>query len=543
MKSEGLAISGPSQKDDGEPAESSRSVVKKKAGGNGDGRKKTAFAEASPAIDRLPQAAPPQKANGRKRKNGIRTEEQLKQAILKVRVESSRRVTELAEGQDPAMFARAYSSAGIIQLFDDWAPTYDDHMKSTGHDPAVEILLKQAAELHKLSRDNHGWPIFGRRVCEMSCGTGTPIKFLSEIIPAEEFAQMKVTANDISTQMQALARVKLQGLGCRLEYTNHDVRDLPFAPGAFDTGMIINTLPFLTDPNLLFKENEEGFSKSEHRHVKTHTLRKFMDLLPWNGHLIVVDEWPALFTRRGSHIEDEIHRKFDDNARPINDYSTFRDKVMKNIPAARFVAELKARIDREHAMRIFIYRRDEDKVRNRYLFLPDDEIAASQSHLDLTAARRARGEAVERVVQAFKAIDPYFVSYYRPINGEKLHWAEFSPIGEGNVFDSRDPATAGRLGSNYDTAIVANILHTVSDEQRMTMLTNIVRSLNSGGALLIIDEWEPPAGSLNPIQKRTLRDTVIEQFHQQLIFEGALRETIIPGFDSGVYGYMFRKTF
>ncbi len=551
MKTEGWAISGGSQKG-GDTEELPRSGERRqersvKRGG-------APFASAAPAVDALPEPATPSpvvngkgngKGNGKKKRNGVKTEEQLRAAILKVKADSSRRVLKLAEGQDPADFARAYASASVVQLFDSWAPDYDLHMHSTGHDPASQNLLQQAAILDKRSRESHGWPIFGRRLIEMSCGTGTQIKFLSEIIPPEDFAQMRVIANDISPQMQGLAKVKLEGLGCRVDYTSFDIREMPFGPGSFDTGMIVNTIPFLTDPKLLLRENEDGFEKSEHRHVKTLTLKRAMDVLPWNGHLIVIDEWPAKYTSRGTTIPPQsvIRDMFDDNARPINERSTFRDKVMKNVPGARFVAELKARIDRDHSMYIFIYRKDEDKVRNRYLYLPDDEATAARVGMDLEDLQSARREAMDRVIDTFKAIDPLFVRFYQPINGERLHWAEFLPVGEGPVFDSRDPSTAVSLGDRYNTAILAGILHSLSDEQRMLMIRNVVNSLNSGGSIMFIDEWDPPSSSPNPIQKRTLRDTVIEAFHQQLLFQGALRETVLPGYDSGIYGYLFRKKF
>ncbi len=551
MRQEGLAISGGSPKE-GETEEQSRADAKRKERGNGE-RKKSPFASASPATDKLDNAPKPSKGNGKtkgngKKKNGVKSEEELRAAILKERQASSRRVIELASGQDPAVFVRAYSSASVIQLFDSWASSYDHHMDSTGHDPAVQNLLKQAHELHKLSRDTHGWPIFGRRGAELSCGTGTPIMFLSQIIPPDEFGKMRIIANDISSKMQELARAKLGGLDCKIDYTQHDVRSLPFNPGSFDTAMLINTIPFLTDPRLLYQENLEGKSNdedNEHRHVKRMTLKRVMDILPWNGHLIVVDEWPAKYTTRGdAHLtESEIHRMFDENARPIDNRATFRDKVMKNVPGARFVAELKARIDRYHSMYIFIYRKDEDKIKNRYRLLPDSEEEAARAQLDLTTIAHARREAVDRVVASFRAIDPHFVNFYKPINGEIANWADFLPICDGSVFDSRDPSTAGEMGSHYNTAIVAGVLHNLSDEQRMTMLTNVVSSLNRGGALMIIDEWEPPVSSPHPIAKRTLRDTVIEEFRQKLMFEGAIRETILPGFDSGVYGYMFRKKF
>lgn len=445
---------------------------------------------------------------------------------------------EIAKGHDPAIVARAKARSGIKGLFDDWAATYDDHMFATGHDPAVENLIKQAAELQK---QYHDTPIFGRRVLEMSCGTGTLISFLSKYLPAEELAGMDIVANDLSEQMQAIARCKLAGIKTNITFTNHDIRELPFDRESFDTLVLSQTLPFLTDPMELMRENQEQGEKGEHRHVKTAAIKRAFDILRWGGYFIVVDEWPMKITKNNkTSLDTAIEEQFEENFRPIRERTTFRDKVMRNVPGARFVAELKARIDREHSMYIFIYRKDKDKAYNRGIHLPATEEEARRAGMTLEDTVKARLAAVKTVVKRFQSVDDHFVEYYRPINGERNYWADFLPLSSSRM---EEAGTGDELPPESQAVLIAQKLHNLSDFERLELIEGSIDKLRRGGSLLIIDEWAAPSDSTNRIEKSKLRDSVVEEFHQRLIFEGALRQPIVPGYDSGMYGYMFRKKY
>ena len=64
------------------------------------------------------------------------------------------------------------STRVMKKLFQLWAHDYDEHMIQTGHERAVENLLRQAIELNRMNFGNYDIPIIGRRLLNLSCGTG-----------------------------------------------------------------------------------------------------------------------------------------------------------------------------------------------------------------------------------------------------------------------------------------------------------------------------------------------------------------------------------
>jgi ubiquinone/menaquinone biosynthesis C-methylase UbiE len=429
------------------------------------------------------------------------------------------------------------------KLFELWAEEYDQHMIQTGHERAIESLLKQMIELNRMGFGNYDIPIIGRRNLEMSCGTGSVIKLLMDNLREDERRGLLVTANDISTHMKEIAKRKLAGV-CQVTWAGQDIREMRFKPGAFDTIMWSQTLHLITDPVLFSAEMEPDgvVEKTDHRKVKTEVIKKVFETLPEGGHFILIDEWPPLFSNICTDpLEAVVNPLFNQTFRPIMDRAILRDKMMRNVPQARFVAELKARINKEHCMYLFVYAKDPDKhdPSNPRSDL-DEESALSQRDVEM-----AKGMAVERVIRAFKAMDAPFRENYLPINGERQVWAEFIPVGSGDVFYSRDfdkDEIEGALASrSYDSIILSRALHEVPDMERLEMILKAVESLKPGGSLMLIDEWPAPSGSTNPIHKRELRDTVMEMFDNRLIFESSLREKIINGQDCGMYGYLYRK--
>ena len=312
------------------------------------------------------------------------------------------------------------------------------------------------------------------------------------------------------------------------------------------------TLHLIVDPELFAEEMEpDGIvEKSDHRDIKTDVIKKAFDILPEGGHFILIDEWPPLFSNTSTDpLEAIVNPLFDQIFRPILHRTILQDIMMKKVPNARFVAEMKARINREHSMYIFIYAKDPDKKdqdgSEPSVLLPNDEEEAASTGITLREADMARSKAVERIYCAFRAMDKPFIEGYAPINGERQIWAEFIPIGKGEIFDSRgfdNNELADALQSRrYDSVILSRVLHNVSNEERRRIMRNAVESLNPGGSLMLIDEWPSPSDCSNSIHKRDLRDTVVAEFERKVIFEASLREKIRDGFDCGMYGYLFRK--
>lgn len=439
---------------------------------------------------------------------------------------------------------------------------YDSHMEETGHDRAVEIILRQIVETNNLTTEVGGHPFFGRNLLEMGCGTGTPIKLLSTLLSPEEFDGIEITANDMTEGMIEKARQKLAGMG-NVSFTRHDIcQDLGFGK-RFDTVILSQTLPFIADPELLAAENEQGIEDSEHVQKKLEVLTEVFDrLLKINGHFILIDEWPMKLTestrdprkelrRRLSLLDSspdlraellkkrEIEEQFPKIFRPIRERYTLYDKIFKRIRGARFVEEVKIRIDRFHSMYGMVYRKDPDKLGRRDL-LPSTMTGAKDSEVSLLRANRARDEAVERLLDTLTRIDRHFTEHFRPINGEKEIWADLVPIKEGPVYDSRTGEPID-TGASYGTVILSRQLHVLGQRRRQQLIDDAVQSLKRGGALVVIDEWEAPERSSSPIRKRDWRNEVLLPHRDRLVFQASLREPIMAGYTSGMYCFVYRK--
>ncbi len=292
---------------------------------------------------------------------------------------------------------------------------------------------------------------------------------------------------------------------------------------------------------MLYLENTHGGEKGDHRPAKLAVIKRAFQILSQYGVFGMIDEWPTVLTRKTTDpIAADIAERFAEIFRPIQDRSKFRDKIMNNLPGVRFLAELKARIDSQHSMYIFLYFNDPDKLHHRGEFLPVRTEFATR-----------RLNAVERVIGAFAGIDEPFRLHHLPINGESATWADLIPIGVGSVFDTREAKTVSGVpqfpkNGKYDTIRVVQSMHRMECTARVRFIEEAVDVLNVGGTLLIVDEWHPPDDkkeSPYPVSKRKMRDEVLEPVRENLVFEGALRETILTGFDSGMYGYAYRKRF
>ena len=431
-------------------------------------------------------------------------------------------------------------------LFDLWANDYDNHMRD--HEVAIGYLLRQAQALNTMKFGSREHDIIGRRLLNMSCGTGTDIKLLCDAIGAEAARNLLVTANDLSDRMKAKLLAKLEGV-CHVALTGQDIRNMNFE-NKFDTIMFSQTLHLVVDPALLRAEKNPGRveEKTDHREMKTNVIRQAFNMLDPGGHFILIDEWPPMLTQTSTDpVQAVVNPLFNYTFRPIAARGILRDKMMRNIPGARFVAELKARINKEHSMYIFIYARDEDKRENREKPLPSTATDAEKDGHSLKQIYKARQESVLRIQQGFVGIDPHFIAAYTPETSGRGGFSGFSPLGEGKAFYSEEHRVSeladllSQKPKKYSSVMISQALHMMTDEQRMETITNAIASLRIGGALVFADEWPAPAGSENPLRKSIFRDAVMERFHRDMMFEGALRDTILPGYSSGIYGYMYRR--
>jgi len=257
-------------------------------------------------------------------------------------------------------------------LFDSWADGYDQHMGDK-HDPAVAHLVRQALELHNKRFGTYAGKgetreqgIFGKEILEMSCGTGTVIKLLCENLRCEDRKDLTFIANDTSKEMKAKAKEKLATMNpehkpCKVRFASSDLRELD-VKGDFNTAILSQTLHLLSDPVLLDKERQPQQTlfeiDEEHLAVKLKVIKDVFGRMDFGDHFILIDEWPAVLTRRGQQKPEEalISALFYEIFRPIKERATFSD-MMKNIPSACFVAELRSRIDQHHSMYMLIYRR------------------------------------------------------------------------------------------------------------------------------------------------------------------------------------------
>jgi SAM-dependent methyltransferase len=428
----------------------------------------------------------------------------------------------------------------IFNLFESWAETYDPHMAETMHDRALETLLKQSIELRSLNFGGGDMPIMGTDILEMSGGTGTVIKLLCDNMTADEIAKLNITINDLSPAMKSIAWNKLHDR-CNLRFASHDLRDHEFEPDSYDAAILSQTLHLITDPELIRREKgpDPVVESPDHRKIKTEVIRKAFRALRWDGFFAMIDEWPAkLSDNPRDPMEMILSRLFKETFKPISERTTFRTKVMDNIQDARFVAELKARIDSKHSMYMLLYRKDIDRRESDRKQLPATEEAAEKEGLDLHELDRSRAEATFRIINAFVAIDKHFIETYTPVNGERDDWTNFIPLVGNSVVN---PSLEDLQSEKFDAIVISSQLHAESEVGRRTLLDYAVQALNKGGALMMIDEWDPPKHQPHPISMHNFRNSLMERYQNDVIYEASLRQRIMPGYDSGMHGFLFRK--
>jgi hypothetical protein len=97
-----------------------------------------------------------------------------------------------------------------------------------------------------------------------------------------------------------------------------------------------------------------------------------------------------------------------------------------------------------------------------------------------------------------------------------------------------------------EAIIFKRVLHKMPAAQRDLAIENATKALVKGGVLLFIDEFHHPMkhgkpSDDYPYRKSTLRGDLGINYERDLLFEGALRVHLETGYDSGMYGFMYRK--
>lgn len=425
-----------------------------------------------------------------------------------------------------------FSGSLTRMLFRIWSKDgmYDKHMSKTGHEIAIDHLLGQLVALDRLNQAYGAHErVIGPRILELAGGTGTVIKLLSANLEEGELRRLNITLNDVSSDMKNVARMKLGQLPCKMTYSGYDIRRLALPEGSVDTAILAQVLHLLTDPNALKMELDPDYLMTvgkSHIQAKIDVVRRAFDVLSWNGYFILIDEWPAVLSESSNNpVERMVENLFRKTFRPVG-RRDLRDSIMKNIPFARFVAELKIPIDAHHAMYLHLYRKDFGK--------PGNDNARSRK-----SSEKARRAAEDKIFEAFLNIDEVFrhrykVNHLKPGESNRL-WVEFLPM-EGPFFDSRSGEDIPSRKHSQNGAVLAGILHSNDEAGRFAYMEQTLAAIRPGGWLMVMDEW--PAKGPNYLPKHQFRDTFMKNFY--VIFEGSLRSQIPYG-NNGVYGYLFRK--
>lgn len=418
-------------------------------------------------------------------------------------------------------------------LFGIWARDYDAHM--AGHVSAIDHLIRKAVALQ-----TRGQRVFGKRILDVSSGTGSVIDLICRSVPPEVARQMEFLANDISPEMHGKMALKMAGLPEErrpiIVPRYEDMRALSLPCGSTDTALISQTFHLITDP-AMGPLNGSG----NHNQVKAEVIESMFDTLREGGHFVLVDEWKPILTRRaGMELIDTLfHATF----KPVWEKYAFIEMMKRvklkrsdgvRVVGARLVAELKAWIDPDHRMYIFVYQKDPDKMYERGNYLPD-----------FMKFRSQREEAADELIERFKLTDREFVSSFSPDGTpEKENLIKFGAFADMNMLVVDAPRADFPPGQ--EAIVFTRVLHDMPPAQRDMAIENAIQSLAKGGVLLFIDEFHHPMrhgkpSKEFPYRKSTLRGDLGINYERDLLFEGALRVHLEQGYDSGMYGFMYRK--
>lgn len=419
-------------------------------------------------------------------------------------------------------------------LFGIWVRDYDAHMAD--HVKAMAHLTRKAVLLQ-----SRGERVFGNRILDVSSGTGSVIDLICRSVPPELARQMQFIANDISPEMQEGMVKKIMALPPEIRplvvQRYEDMRALTLKSGSVHTSVMGQSFHLITDP-AMGPLNGAG----NHNQKKAEVLESMYDITEEDGYAVIMDEWKPILTRRaGMEIIDTL---FHEIFKPMWEKYAFiemmkrirmKDREGNRVFGARMVAELKAWIDPDHRMYIFIYKKDIDKMYNRGIYLPDFKKNEGK-----------REEAVGELIERFKLTDREFVKSFAPDDTEgKKDLILFEPFEEMKHIIVDMPRIDFQPGD--EAIIFTRVLHDMPDSLRDLSINNAIKSRRKGGVVIFIDEFHHPMKSAtqsskpHPYRKSSLRGDLGINYERDLLFEGALRVPIESGYDSGMYGFMYRK--
>jgi SAM-dependent methyltransferase len=404
-----------------------------------------------------------------------------------------------------------------------FAPHYDDHM--AGHERAIAYLLRQFMDLEQAAFSGKG-PLVHDSLLEMSCGTGTVIKRICEAVGPARAAHMSITANDISWDMKSLALEKLSSLAASVVFSSFDISRDELPRKSFGTIVLSQTLHLITDEEVVAQERLSNYmhlDSERHIEAKKLAVSNAWDSLTPGGTFIVIDEWPALLSDRGGPLGAGFAYLFNDGLREI-DIQVFQDEIMSQQSGSKFLAQLKVPIDAKHHMHLLAYRKEERKPTSRIPLVPD------------FSGFRAR--ASETVLSAFRAIDQTFIESLKPSDGSRP-WVSMHPIPEDTKVVGPDEDIEPE-SQRHPSIVINQCMHDLDLIGRFDLINNAVRSLTVGGSLILIDEWNPPEGKKHSMRLATTAE-LMRKFKKNMVFAGSVRVPIHDLYESGMYGFQYRK--
>jgi SAM-dependent methyltransferase len=163
-----------------------------------------------------------------------------------------------------------------------FAPHYDGHMEN--HEAAIRLLMHQILPIERLSSARRPIDlIIQPDILDLSCGTGTIIRILEDILSLRRARELRITANDLSDDMKEIAREKLRGFPGRVEFTGQDLTKLEMGR-EFGTIFLSQTLHLITDEDVVRQERQANYL---HVDSDRHFEAKMGALLRAWGHLRV----------------------------------------------------------------------------------------------------------------------------------------------------------------------------------------------------------------------------------------------------------------
>ncbi|MBN1169894.1 class I SAM-dependent methyltransferase [Candidatus Micrarchaeota archaeon] len=402
-------------------------------------------------------------------------------------------------------------------IYKRFAPIYDDHM--VDHARSISSLASQLFTMEKVGFE---FPekIVQSDLLEMSCGTGTVIRILADALPEQRLADLRITANDISADMQVRAMEKLHDL--TVAYERYPIGQLPFAEESFGTIVLSQTLHFLTDDEVLRQERRSDYMFiNEDRHVeaKFNAISQAFRMLKPGGTFIVFDEWPHILTNDGGPLGPKFAFLFNDNLRTIGRTALHRS-VFSQIKGASFVAEMNVPIDSKHTMYMIVYAKNAGKTEDA---LPD-----------FSRILGSRKDACERIMKMFRAIDQDFRDSVR--SPGKRSFVKLLPM-EKKVFVYN--GTLPKHENYYNCAVVSGVFFHLDPSDKIRFLNSIIASVKRGGSVIFIEESISPVDSYHPFPLHTFKREFMARYSKYLAPSGVVRVPVLA--DSGMFGHQYRK--